>query len=381
MACICMFLFKRESRNAMNNAAKKGIFRENYLIAFGMKLPHMDTVAIIMEKCAPEQIEIIKHKMLQCLINKKVFRKFLFENRYVVAVDGTGVGSYGYEPWEGCPYKQFKSKKVWYAPVLEAKLVCCNGFSISLCTQWVVNSGNFSKQNCELKAFEALSAKIKKQFPRLPIIIAADGLYPNANVFNTCKKNGWKYVITLKEGNLKTFWEHINWELRVSKDKPHERTLFNKPGYKMKHTCRFINGQPYKELMLNWIECIEEIKKKGKTDSTRFVHVTNIEATRENIFILCMYARKRWNIENEGFADQKNRGYTLEHKYSRKSLWARQNYYQCLQIAHLINQLVEKSSKFIALLSPKDTIKSYWEYLMAFIAFYFFSILISSVLI
>ena len=33
------------------------------------------------------------------------------------------------------------------------------------------------KQDCESKAFTRLAEKIKKKFPRLPIVITADGLY------------------------------------------------------------------------------------------------------------------------------------------------------------------------------------------------------------
>ena len=47
-------------------------------------------------------------------------------------------------------------------------------------------------------------------------------------------------------------------------------------------------------------------------------------------------------IENQGFNTQKNGGYAMQHKYSRKYLWSMKNYYQLLQIAHLINQLTEK---------------------------------------
>ena len=39
-----------------------------------------------------------------------------------------------------------------------------------------------SKQDCELKAFKRLAEKIKKRFPRLPIQILLDGLYPNGPV-------------------------------------------------------------------------------------------------------------------------------------------------------------------------------------------------------
>jgi len=43
-------------------------------------------------------------------------------------------------------------------------------------------------------------------------------------------------------------------------------------------------------------------------------------------------------MENQGFNAQKNQGYGLLHKFSRVSPVATCNYYQCLQIAHMIDQ-------------------------------------------
>ena len=70
----------------------------------------------------------------------------------------------------------------------------------------------------------------------------------------------------------------------------------------------------------------------------------------------------RWKIENEGFNIQKKGGYKLEHKYSRKCMVAMQNYYQLLQIAHLINQLTEKLQKVKqAIIQAGATLKSIIE--------------------
>lgn len=57
------------------------------------------------------------------------------------------------------------------------------------------------KQDCESKAFIRLAEKIKKRFPRLPIIITADGLYVSQKVIQTCTDNGWNYIIRYKEGS------------------------------------------------------------------------------------------------------------------------------------------------------------------------------------
>ena len=70
-----------------------------------------------------------------------------------------------------------------------------------------------------------------------------------------------------------------------------------------------------------------------------------------------------------GIQYPKNGGYRLKHKYSRKNLNATQNYYQCMQVAHMINQLVELSSAFKPLLANKTTARHLWKVMIAFMFF------------
>jgi len=57
----------------------------------------------------------------------------------------------------------------------------------------------------------------------------------------------------------------------------------------------------------------------------------------------------------------------MEHLYSRKSFNALQHYYQCMLIAHLLNQLLEHTCKIKDLLIrfKKLTLKYLWQQLMA----------------
>ena len=110
----------------------------------------------------------------------------------MLSVDGTGLQSFDYEPYPGCPYKKYKNgKKVWTAYVLEAKIITLNGFSLSLATEWIENpiDKEYDKRDSELKAFKRLAKRLKKEFPRLPLVILLDGLYPNKPVFDICQKN------------------------------------------------------------------------------------------------------------------------------------------------------------------------------------------------
>jgi hypothetical protein len=76
----------------------------------------------------------------------------------------------------------------------------------------------------------------------------------------------------------------------------------------------------------------------------------------------------RQKIENEGFNTQKNHGYNLEHKFSRVSFSAMQTYYQCQQIAHIINQFTEFSTAIAAILktNTKITVRYLWKRMLSF---------------
>src|SRR5699024_9455767 len=83
--------------------------------------------------------------------------------------------------------------------------------------------------------------------------------------------------------------------------------------------------------------------------------------------------RLRWKIENEGFNTQKNQGYQLQHKFSRKSIETLQVYYILLQIAHIINQIVAHSKPVAMLIerSPRLTMKYLWDRLRHCLEDYF----------
>ncbi|MCK5537565.1 MAG: transposase [Bacteroidales bacterium] len=368
MAVITMYLFKRGSRNHADNTAGKLNYSKNIEALFKMKLPDLDTADRLMKNLDPQEIEIIKKQLVATLISRKVLHKFrLFGFYYNVTVDGTGIHSYHYEPYPECPYKEYPSgKKVWTTYVLEAKIVCSNGFSLSIATEWVKNPTDkeFDKQDCELKAFTRLAEKIKKFYPRLPVCITADGLYPNNTVFDICKKNNWKYIITLKDGNLKTVWEEIELlrPIKSSSIKSEIAKIIALTWVKEKYTG--FQDIDYKKHKLNIVEAVIEkvsMKNKQQTERKRFVHVTNFNLKKEELKEISYEGRRRWKIENEGFNEQKNTDYNLKHKYSRTSFTATQNYYQCLQIAHLLNQLAYKSKITSELITGNDTLKSHEE--------------------
>jgi hypothetical protein len=133
---------------------------------------------------------------------------------------------------------------------------------------------------------------------------------------------------------------------------------------------RQVNAIDYNGHLVNQVECDEDVTiPSGKIIKKHFVFLTSLEVMRMNVSEICQSGRLRWKIENEGFNTQKNHGYNMKHKYSRVSWRVAKSYYQCLQIGHLINMLIEFSSDFKKFLISKMTVKKLWEGLRGFLKF------------
>lgn len=378
MAGIIMFQFKLESRLEINSRRKSKTFKKNYKSIFGLKLPHMDTVDRVFRLLDPDEIEGIKTALMHDIIFKRRLNKFkLFGKYFIIAIDGTGLHSFSKPPDGGYIYKTSKKGKItYYRQVLEAKLLCFNGFSLSIGTEWIANTQTeYDKQDCELKACYRLIKKIKVNFPKLPVLIVADGLYPNQNIFKLCRENGWEWLIAHKNGNLKSVWKEVNCLTALSDD----NSLNEKESLKSRTTLRnyhWINDIDYEGYTLHWGQCLESIifpsakMIEDKIKITRFVYISSLKLSQDNIVSIIKAGRLRYKIENEGFNTQKNLGYNLKHKFSRTNFKASQNYYQCLQIAHILNQLVELRDKFRELLTDyKTTITYLWNMTIWYLVF------------
>ena len=367
-----MHIFKEGSRNAFNNDRRETVFRENIFKYFGINLPQCDATDDVLRVLSPRELEELKIQLVSGLIEQKIFRKFRFLGKsYLVAVDATGIQTFDEKHCEQCLTKKSKNGVVSYFHyVLEAKLVTSAGHAISLASEFIENdpSRDFDKQDCEQKAFMRLATKVKKHFPRLPICVLADGLYPNNSVFDICEKNNWHFIITLKDGNLKSFQE----ETTLLKATAYRQSVFRADktsGTTLEYA--YLNDIEYSGRYFSWVECQETmVNIKSKTEShQRFVYITSVQQNPQNSIETADSGRLRWKVENEGFNTQKNQGYCLEHKFSRTSYPAMQNYYHLLQIAHMINQLVERTNAVVDLLTEhsKQTIVGLWKKLIAYL--------------
>lgn len=89
---------------------------------------------------------------------------------------------------------------------LEAEIVLEDDLIVRFGTAFIVNNAHYAerqkksgaeeiKQDCESKAFKRLAERMKKDFPRLPIMLLFDSLYAGDSVFDICRDNKWNYMI------------------------------------------------------------------------------------------------------------------------------------------------------------------------------------------
>jgi hypothetical protein len=325
------------------------------------ELPHHDTINNCLEKLKPEELENIIKKMINALIRRNTFKESrVREKHWQILIDGTTLCSYPHKHCDNCLFRRHKNKKgevtsvEFYHYVLEAKLVLHENLVFSICTEFVDNEEGIpdeetlyssdydeesyekKKQDCEIKAFYRLSNKLKAMFPKLPICITADALYPCKQVFEICSNNNWHYILRFKEGCISTLYKSYD-KLRTSKK---EEQSFHKKIDGVQHEYFYASGLTYDNFTINFVEC-----KAGDVEYP-FIFITDLPVNAENCESTIMYGRRRWRIENEGFKVQKHHGYYLKHMFS-KNYNAMKNHYFLIQIAHAISQLLEHGSATI----------------------------------
>ncbi|MDP1966633.1 MAG: hypothetical protein Q8K93_31075 [Reyranella sp.] len=350
---VLMFLFRLGARRQVNYQLRGNSPSQTKFEAwFGVdKIPHGDTLNYAFKRLAPGEVQEVVCWMVETLIRKKVLYDWRLYGNFLVAIDGTGALTFRERHCDHCLTRKLNNgERLYYHPVLEAKLVTANGFAFSLMTEFIENvDPQADKQDCELKAFYRLSKRLKARFPRLPLCLLLDGLFAGGPTFQICHDYNWRYLIVLQEADLPQV--HRTFDLVVSQTPENHKKLHLGQQQEICQDYRWVQQIDYLDVqdrhhILNVLACQETKPARQGDTTTTFKWLTNLIPTAHNVDILANRGgRLRWKVENEGFNIQKNGGFHLEHPYSQNDT-ARKVFYYLLQIAHLLFQLMEKGSLF-----------------------------------
>lgn len=307
------------------------------------QMPHYDTLNYYLERLSPDCLADVRKQMIKSLLRMKAFyRGRLLGNYWRIILDGTGLFYFKEKHCDNCLVVKIKTEegkevKRYYHKVLEAKLVLLPNLILSIDTEFIENeSEDVSKQDCEINAAKRLLERLKREYSRLPICIQGDALYAAESIMGICRENSWEYILTQKESRQKLLFESYEW-------------ICNGGGAqevvgigKESGVGRFVNqveetaGKTEKANIYEyWYESMNE---KGNVQLQRYQWITSIKLTQKILEEMIEAARGRWKIENEGFNNQKNGIYDIEHLNSRNSN-AMKNHYLLTQLSDIIMQI------------------------------------------
>jgi hypothetical protein len=312
------------------------------------EFPHGDTINNVLKNTDHLHIENVKQQCVRRLIRMRMLEKFrLLDKYYLVAIDGSGLFSTNKRHCECCLVKRSKETGEilkYHHYIVDSKLVTASGFVASLVTEFLENiDPEASKQDCEQNAVKRIAPSLKKAFPRTPFCILLDGLHANGSVFRLCEDNNWKYLIILKD-NLPSVANEFKTLHELSCE---NKVIIRHPdGSREEH--RWVNDIEYKQAETSKTRsfCVNVLQStfynaKGKKSFWRWV--TNIRINKNNAPELAAHGRMRWKQENEGFNEEKNGGYDLEHQYSEN--WQAQKcWIQLLLIAAILMNLFYRTT-------------------------------------
>ncbi|MDD3362877.1 MAG: hypothetical protein PHW34_14515 [Hespellia sp.] len=287
------------------------------------------------------------------MIRGKQFNRNRLQGKYWrVILDGTGLFYFKEKHCENCLCTKIKTEdgktvKQYYHKVLEAKLVLSDDVIISIGTEFIENENeNVSKQDCEINAAKRLLPKIKKAYPRLPVILQGDALYATEPFMELCKKEyHWEYLFMQKNTRQKILGEGFEW-IKAGEDAVRQHGLCKEKesGFFANHVEKVAG----KTQTMNVFEYEYHTKdKNGKTVTICFQWVTSLNLTKQNLEEMIIARRGRWKIENGV--------YRIEHLNSKNSN-AMKNHYLLTQISDILMQLYLAWNPYIKEL--KQTIKN-----------------------
>ena len=189
--------------------------------------------------------------------------------------------------------------------------------------------GVASKQDCEQKAFHRLAARLKKTFPRLKVLVVADGLYPNGPIidhcrrYKPCRRYKWDFMIVLPDDCLKSVWTEAEALQRLEP----ENCLSTSWGDRQQRF-RWTNGIEYRygqnerqRLCLHLVVGEERWTTRDQAGNeiehqARFAWVSGAPLSAKNVTDRCnRAARHRWDSEEHILAC-KHHGYHATHAFS-----------------------------------------------------------------
>ena len=369
---ILMFVLHSGSRRRTNEAFTAPAMKSALMQLFPdlQSIPHHQTLCRLLTAIEPEGIETAHVGLVRSLIRDKKLSDHLVEHCYLIAMDGTQKMVRHLlpdDPWlERKVGAEGKKREQYYVYVLEANLVLSGGVSIPLMSEFLdyhKGDNDREKQDSEQRAFFRLSERLKKAFPRLPIMLLLDGLFAQGPVMSRLRDYNWHYMIVLQDGSLPHVWQEYQGLRRFLTEQDRLSQLWGDrhQHFKMVNDIEYRHGRNGRKVVetIHLVVCEETwegVDRAGNVVQrySKWAWISDLRFSRKTVHVRCNLAgRRRWCIE-EDILVEKRQGYNYEHCYAEN--WnAMRGYHYLMRIGHLLNVLASFCTRLIGAFKDRGT--------------------------
>jgi len=370
----CMY-FQEPSLLQFQKEMEEKSQQNNLRTLFGVQdILRTNTIKDILDEQHSKQFNPIFKGIVQRLQRGKQLDQFkLYDGLTVCSMDGTGYHSSESVSCKQCLTKNKDNKDkptIYQHSALQAALMHPDIKPVvPMMAEPISNRDGSKKQDCETNAAKRLIPQLRKQFPKMRLIITGDDLFSRQPMIECVLDENFHFFFVAKPTSHVYMMDWL-----ATYDKLHEYREINERGDTILY--QWMNDIPLhgekdaihvnyfcKKVLATDPNGKERIRK---TESW----VSDLEVNRNNVALFVKGAKSRWKVENECFNTLKNQGYHLEHNYGHGEKHLAFNFYLLTLLAFLFHQIFELSdAAYQASRAKAGSKRSLWEKLRTFINF------------
>ena len=360
MSALALFSFKFPTMLMFDEHCKMDeTLRKNIKTLFGVNKVLSDTgIRERVDLIDPMVLRKPFTKIFALLQRAHVLDQFRFlDNHYIISIDGTGYFSSPAIHCDQCCVKEHKDgSKTYYHQMLSAALVHPEQKVVyPFAPEPILKQDGIEKNDCERNAAKRWLKDFRREHPHLPVIIVADGLSSNAPFIKLLQEHNMHYILVCQEADHKYL---VNW---LNDADQIDAPLIEAQDGKISRKYQYMHDVPLNSGHLVQVNVLRYWETKaGKT--SKWMWVTDLKITKDNIKQIMQGGRSRWRIENETFNTLKNQGYNFEHNYGHgyKNLSTVMAFLMLL--AFFIDQVLQRVNKrFCEALARMGSKRTLWE--------------------
>jgi hypothetical protein len=318
--------------------------KNNLNTIFGVQnIPSSNQIKDILDEQDSSCFRPIFKAIIQRLQRGKQLATFqLFKGWTICSIDATQYFSSKLIHCKKCLVKTHADKtKTYQHFALQAALMHPDSKQvIPIMVEPIQNSDGTIKQDCETNAAKRLIPQLKKDYPKLGLIVTGDDLFSRQPTIELVLLQGFYYFFVAKPKSHKYMMAWLE-----AYDTLPELRVTNKNG--TTYLYQWMNDIPLhggkKAIQVNYFQ-LKKLKKDANGNEVVYSTqgwVTDFKITEANVVLCTKGAKTRWKIENECFNTLKNQGYHLTHNYGHGEDNLSFNFYILTLLAFFFHQIFE----------------------------------------